>query len=125
MKGKIFQENAGTKTRDGKRKLGERIAELCAEQGVDPDATISEEDAKTFMKLTHAEKNLLNLIARGYPVRNASAVLRVIEMKLDRSSPRPQAGSGQGAAPVTVVVNTISAEPTVQVETEPSEESIQ
>jgi hypothetical protein len=97
----------GTKTKDMKRKLSERIQELCEEQGVDSAANLTEADVKTFLTLTHAEKNMINLIARGYPVRNAAAILRAIEMKLDRSSPRPTP-SASDAVPVTVTVNTIS-----------------
>lgn len=110
MSGKLYQENAGTKTKEGKRKLADRIKELCDEQGVEQDSNISEADVRAFLTLTHAEKNILNLIARGYPVRNANAVIRVLEMKMDRSSPRPQAAQGESAA-ITVTVNTIS-EPT-------------
>lgn len=100
----------GTKMRDAKRKLAERIADLCAEEGVAPDANLSESDVRKFLTLTHAEKHMINLIGRGYAIRNSMAILRAINMKLDRSAPRPQptASESQG---VTVTVNTISDRP--------------
>lgn len=104
------EQLAGTKKIEAKKKLNDRLRELCEEQGVDPAANLSEADVQAFMRLTHAEKNMINLIARGYPVRNANAILRAVEMKLDRSAPRPQQSQGE-AQGVTVTINTLAGEP--------------
>ena len=105
----------GTKVRDAKRKLSERINELCAEDGVEPGDNLSDADVRKFLTLTHAEKHMINLIARGYPVRNANAILRAVEMKMDRSAPRPPPAAAEQQG-VTVTINTIT-DPSATVST--------
>jgi hypothetical protein len=103
-----YQKNPGTKTREAKKGVLARLLEMCNEQGVDPRDTLTEEDVRKWMNITHAEKNMITLIGSGYPVRNAQSILKAIGLKLDRSAPRPNAGAGEGQA-VTVTINTPSA----------------
>lgn len=94
------------KTKRSKESLLQRLMEMCAEQGVKPQDTLTEADIKKFMVLTHAEKNMINLISTGFPVRNAATILRAIDMKLDRSAPKATpASDNQG---VSVTINTIT-----------------
>lgn len=103
--------NPGTKTARGKKNVLKRILELCSEQGVDPNATLSEADVRKFMGMTHAEKNMINLIATGYPVRNAQTVIRAIELKLERNpvTKRTQPSAAESAA-VTITVKTLDGD---------------
>jgi regulator of protease activity HflC (stomatin/prohibitin superfamily) len=53
------------------------------------EAAMSEPEARENLSLTEAEANALNLIAAGRPMRNATTVLRAIEMKLAYTMKKP------------------------------------
>src|SRR5512139_652119 len=89
----------------GRKNVLQRLKELCDEQGVDPNATLTADDIKKWMNITHAEKNMIQLIATGFPVRNAQTVIRAIELKLDRSTPKAQSANPE-REPISITIKT-------------------
>ncbi len=99
------------KKRAERKSVLTKLIEMCEEQGVKPEDTLSVDDIKRWMRISHADKNMITLIAQGYPVRNAQSILRAIEMKMERDPETKRTQPAQGeTVPITVTVNTITPE---------------
>lgn len=111
--------------RRNRESVVERIKRMCAEQGAKPDQAPSEEFIRKWMMITHAEMNMITLIGQGYPVRNAQAILRAIETKMDRHPTTVKKTSAEANTGVTITVKTEGGAPTASVslpeELEPEE----
>ena len=101
-----YEDRGETVAVDNKRGVAKRLREMALAQGVEGDVSMTRAEAEKFMALTHDEKNMLTLIATGYPVRNATAILSVLKLKLDKTIP-PAVQENQGQSNITVVVNTL------------------
>lgn len=87
------------------RSAAARVLAMCAEQGVNPGDTLTPEDIKRWMNITYADRNMIDLIGSGYPVKSPATVLRAIEIKLDRSAPRAPTTSPD-REPITITIKT-------------------
>lgn len=93
-----------------RKRMAERIKELCEKNGQDPTANITPDDLKKFLTLTYAEMHAYTMISSGENVRNANAILRAIEGKLGLTVPKAQ--GAQDTQSVTVTIQALG-EPTV------------
>jgi hypothetical protein len=99
-----------------------KLKEMAEEAGVDGATRVTEQAVKTFLNLTHDELNMITLIGKGFPVRNAQSILSAIKLKLDKTV--APADTGTGKEPVTVMVQVLGAPEGTKVEITPSQKEL-
>lgn len=114
------------KSRTSAQKIATELQKAYAEQK-ESGLHLTPEQIDGLMQLTAAEMHAWNLICQGRPPRNSREILSGIKLKLEYTRKKPDSQPAAGVAPVTVVINTIGPEPTVEVNPDPTspEESVQ
>ena len=90
------------------QKISTELADEYARQQKE-GVKLTEDQITHLMQLTPAEMQVWNMICQGRPPRNSQAILAGIKLKLEYTRKKPETAAEKGAAPVTVVIQTIGA----------------